>query len=217
MTRSTSAIPHPEVLAQARTSARKKAALRDLLNSDATRCPPTGRCRPPISVTAHGALDLCPSVEHQQPMFRRLGNFIRFSPRTNAVQPGRNDQPRDPLDFSATSPLPRPLSGHTSHQGRSVMNPGENSRQLQITPPSPSPFTPRIHNVSSLWPVRRSHPQPRIVDVPLAQAKERNAAAGAPKKDEDIVPDEYLDPPSPNPNSQQPAAAVQTCHWRAWR
>ncbi|KAG2738105.1 hypothetical protein P692DRAFT_20759647, partial [Suillus brevipes Sb2] len=67
----------------------------------------------------------------------------------------------------------------------------------------------------------------RIVDVPLAQAKEarsvhflflfkvscmnsqRNAAAGAPKKDEDIVPDEYLDPPSPNPDSQQQATAVQ--------
>lgn len=38
---------------------------------------------------------------------------------------------------------------------------------------------------------------------------QRNAAAGASKKDEDIVPDEDLDPPSPNPDSQQSAAAVQ--------
>jgi hypothetical protein len=38
---------------------------------------------------------------------------------------------------------------------------------------------------------------------------QRNATAGAPKKDEDTVPDEYLDPPSPNPDSQQPAAVVQ--------
>ncbi|KAG1731667.1 hypothetical protein EDD22DRAFT_390879 [Suillus occidentalis] len=150
------------------------------------------------------------TVEPQQPRLLRLSNFIRFSPRTNAVRPGQNDQPRDPLDFSATSPLPRPLPGHTSTQGRSYMNPGENFRQLPTTPSSPSPFTPRIHNVSSLWPVRGGHTQPRIVDVPLAQAKERNAAAGAPKKDEDIVPDEYLDPPSPNPDSQQQAAAVQT-------
>jgi hypothetical protein len=45
---------------------------------------------------------------------------------------------------------------------------------------------------------------------------QRNAAAGAPKKDEDIVPDEYLDPPSPIPDSQQPAAAVQTSTG-AWR
>ncbi|KAG2739949.1 hypothetical protein P692DRAFT_20840906 [Suillus brevipes Sb2] len=150
------------------------------------------------------------TVEPQQPMLLRLSNFLHFSPSTNAVRPGRNVQPRDPLDFSATSPLPHPLSGHTSTQGRSVMNPGENSRQPATTPSSPSPFTPRIRNVSSLWPVRGSHTQPHIVDVPLAQAKERNAAAGAPKKDEDIVPDEYLDPPSPIPDSQQPAAAVQT-------
>ncbi|KIK33194.1 hypothetical protein CY34DRAFT_18518 [Suillus luteus UH-Slu-Lm8-n1] len=148
------------------------------------------------------------TVEPQQPMLLRLGNFLRFSPRTNAVRPGQNDQPCDPLDFSATSPLPRPLPGHNSTQGRSDMIPGDNSRSLPTTPSSPSPFT-RIHNVSSWWPVRGGHTQPRIVDVPLAQAKERNAAAGAPKKDEDIVPDEYLDPPSPNPNSQQPAAALQ--------
>ncbi|KAG1753095.1 hypothetical protein EDD22DRAFT_850552 [Suillus occidentalis] len=87
------------------------------------------------------------------------------------------------------------------------MNLGENSRQVPTTPSSPSLFN--IRSVSSLWPVRGNHTQIRIVDVPLAQAKERNAAAGAPKKDEDIVPDEYLDPPSPNPDSQQQAAAVQ--------
>jgi hypothetical protein len=38
---------------------------------------------------------------------------------------------------------------------------------------------------------------------------QRNAAAGAPGKDEGIVPDEYFDPPSPNSHSQQPPAAVQ--------
>jgi hypothetical protein len=78
-------------------------------------------------------------------MFFRLGNFLRFSPRMNAVRPGRIDQFRDPLDvcmflsflafvfdptfvlqFSATLPLPRPLSRHTSTQGRSDVNPGEN-------------------------------------------------------------------------------------------
>ncbi|KAG2738715.1 hypothetical protein P692DRAFT_201429434 [Suillus brevipes Sb2] len=66
----------------------------------------------------------------------------------------------------------------------------------------------RIHDLSSWWPVRGSHAQSNIVDVPLAQAKERNAAAGAPKKDEDIVPDEYFDPLSPNSDSQQAATAV---------
>ncbi|KAG2758287.1 hypothetical protein P692DRAFT_2017782 [Suillus brevipes Sb2] len=77
--------------------------------------------------------------------------------------------------FSATLPLPRPLSGHTSTQGRLHMNSGENSRSLSIPrspATSPSAFTTRIHHLSSWWPVRGSHAQPNIVDVPLAQAKE---------------------------------------------
>jgi hypothetical protein len=97
------------------TSARKKAALRDVLNvrissfthyinhsspllqSDATR-PAAGRRRPPISVTP-----LAPRaaliVEPQQSIFLRLSNFLRFSPSTNAARPGRKDQSScDPLD-----------------------------------------------------------------------------------------------------------------------
>jgi hypothetical protein len=46
------------------------------------------------------------------------------------------------------------------------------SRQLPTTSSSPSPFAASIRNISSLWPVRGGHTQPRIVDVPLAQAKE---------------------------------------------
>ncbi|KAG1762992.1 hypothetical protein EV702DRAFT_1052004 [Suillus placidus] len=101
------------------------------------------------------------------------------------------------------------------------MNPGESSRPLSTTRSSAAPpttFADPIHHISSWWPVRGGHAQPRIVDVSLAQAKEarsihfliRNAAAGAPKRNKDIVPDEFLDPPSPNPDSQQPTGAVQT-------
>ncbi|KAG2336712.1 hypothetical protein BDR05DRAFT_1005641 [Suillus weaverae] len=188
--------------------ARKKLARRDLLNSDATR-PPAGRRRPSIPAIPMVPRPL-PTVEPQQPMFLRLSKLLRFSPRTNAV---RNDQPHDPLDFSATLPLPHPFSGRTSTQGLSNMNPSKNSQLLQTTRSSAAPpttFAGRIHYLSSWWPVRGGHARPRIIDVPLAQAKERNVAAGAPKKDEDIVPDEYLDPPSPNPDSQQPAGAVET-------
>ncbi|KIK41808.1 hypothetical protein CY34DRAFT_805627 [Suillus luteus UH-Slu-Lm8-n1] len=190
----------PDVLAEAQTIARKSRALSDLLNSDATHRPTAGRRRPPIH-----AIPMVqrppPTTDPRQPMFLRLSKRLRFSPHTNPVH-----HDRDPLDFSATSPLPRPLSGHTSTQGRSHMNSDENSGS-STTPPTT--FPSRIPHLSSWWPLRRGHAQPRIVDVPLAQAKERNAAAGAPKKDEDIVPDEYLDPPSPNPNSQQQATAVQ--------
>ncbi|KAG2052490.1 hypothetical protein BDR06DRAFT_973067 [Suillus hirtellus] len=47
------------------------------------------------------------------------------------------------------------------------------------------------------------HALPPIVDVPFAKAKERNIAAGAPGKDPDIVPDEYLDAVEPDPDMQQ--------------
>ncbi|KAG2052487.1 WD40 repeat-like protein [Suillus hirtellus] len=47
------------------------------------------------------------------------------------------------------------------------------------------------------------HATTPVVDVPFAKAKERNAAAGAPGKDPDIVPDEYLDAVEPDPDTQQ--------------
>ncbi|KAG1764122.1 hypothetical protein EDD22DRAFT_884543, partial [Suillus occidentalis] len=144
-----------------------------------------------------------PTINPQQPIFGRLSKLLRFS-HTNPVH---HDQPRDPLDFSATSPLPRPLSGHTSTQGRSHVNSGE--LQSSATPPTTS--AARIPHPSSWWPVRgwscASH---AFADVPLAQAKERNACSGCShRRTEDIVPDEYLDPPSPDPDSQQQTTAVQ--------
>ncbi|KAG1805532.1 uncharacterized protein BJ212DRAFT_1391321, partial [Suillus subaureus] len=51
-----------------------------------------------------------------------------------------------------------------------------------------------------------------ISDVPLAQGKERNAAADAPRKDDQCIPDEdrVSLPPSPNPDSRQLTTAGQT-------
>ncbi|KAG1821532.1 WD40-repeat-containing domain protein [Suillus subaureus] len=192
----------PDVLAQATPPS-------DLLNSNVTLRPAAGRCRPPIPTT-HLVQRPLPAIDLQQPMFARLGKLLRFS-FTNALRPGQKDQPRDPLDFSATLPLPIPLSGHTSTQGHSDVNSVENYRLLSTTrAPTilPTTFTALIHYLTSWWPVRGGHAQPSVVDIPLAQAQERNVAADAPKKDEDIVPIEYLDPPTPNPDSQQSAAVA---------
>ncbi|KAG2345951.1 WD40 repeat-like protein [Suillus weaverae] len=54
------------------------------------------------------------------------------------------------------------------------------------------------------------HAAPPVVDDPFAQGKERNAAAGAPGKDPDIVPyeDQDLDTTQPDPNTQQQQQAV---------
>ncbi|KAG1838559.1 WD40-repeat-containing domain protein [Suillus subluteus] len=92
----------PDILTQARAIARKKSALRDILNSDATRRPPAGHRRPPISPIPMAPRSP-PRRDPQQPTFLRLSNLLRFSPRANRV-PVRHIQPRDPLDV-----------GHDSH------------------------------------------------------------------------------------------------------
>ncbi|KAG1780505.1 hypothetical protein EV702DRAFT_1193978 [Suillus placidus] len=115
---------------------------------------------------------------------------------------------------------PTSLGAHLN-SGTFGYDPGESSRPLSTTRSSAAPpttFADPIHHLSSWWPVRGGHAQSPIVDVPLSQAKEicsihfliRHAAAGALKKDKNIVPIEYLDPPSPNPDSQQPDRAGQT-------
>ncbi|KIK31961.1 hypothetical protein CY34DRAFT_19407 [Suillus luteus UH-Slu-Lm8-n1] len=154
----------PDVLTQARTIARKKQALGDLQNSDAT----CGCCRPPIH-TIPIAQRPPPTIDQHQPIFGCLNKLFCFS-RTNPVH---HDQPHDPLDFSATAPLPCPLSRHTSTH----TNSGENSRSLPITRSS-AKFAARIPHPSSWWSVRGGHAQPRIADVPLAQAKEVHSCVG---------------------------------------
>ncbi|KAG1762206.1 hypothetical protein EDD22DRAFT_970166 [Suillus occidentalis] len=91
----------PDVLAQARNIAHKKLNFNHLLHSHATR--PVGQRKPPIYAIPT-VQRTQPTRDPQQPAFRRLGNLLRFS-HANTV-PVRNTQPRDPLDFPATLPLP---------------------------------------------------------------------------------------------------------------
>ncbi|KAG2118379.1 hypothetical protein DEU56DRAFT_144911 [Suillus clintonianus] len=76
-------------------------------------------------------------------------------------------------------------------------------------PPAAAPTTFKAH-VRHLFTWRPDHAAPPVVDVPFAKGKERNAAADAPGRDEDLVPDEYFDdfPQDPNstqrPNTQEP-------------
>ncbi|KIK32488.1 hypothetical protein CY34DRAFT_814253 [Suillus luteus UH-Slu-Lm8-n1] len=114
----------PDILAraQARTIVPQKPALAlsDPLNPDGTRRLVAGCRKQPIYVppAVHPPLATTP----REPSFH-LSKLLRFSPRTNALWPGRNNQPGDPLDFPATSPLP--LNRHTSPPlpgGRSLFN-----------------------------------------------------------------------------------------------
>ncbi|OAX34020.1 WD40 repeat-like protein [Rhizopogon vinicolor AM-OR11-026] len=74
--------------------------------------------------------------------------------------------------------------------------------------PAPITFKTRLAN---WWSAHAGHAAPPIVNVLIAPGKQRNAAAGAPKQqDEELVRDEYCDDDLPlkNPNSQQSTAAA---------
>ncbi|KAG2342019.1 WD40 repeat-like protein [Suillus weaverae] len=134
-----------------------------LLNSDATRH--AVRRKPPISVISPVPRPLTVTTDLPQPVF--LGFLRKFlhSSRTDAVPPIRTNEPRNLLDFPATAPLPRPL-----------VNPHENFR---ITPAPPttqsttSTSTTFKSHLSTWWPIQTGNASPAIVNVPLAQAKER--------------------------------------------
>ncbi|KAG1815672.1 uncharacterized protein BJ212DRAFT_1357895 [Suillus subaureus] len=135
------------------------------------------------------------------------------------MTPVRTDQPRDPLDFPATLPLPHspPHTAQATSQAHSDMDPYENARPIstphttQSSATAPTTFKTRLDRLSTWWPPRASHPLPPIVDVPLAPGKLRYATAGAPTFDDDLIRDEdYVPPtPTPHPNSQRPSTVVQ--------
>ncbi|KAG1799683.1 uncharacterized protein HD556DRAFT_58667 [Suillus plorans] len=53
------------------------------------------------------------------------------------------------------------------------------------------------------------HAMPPVVDVPFAQGRQRNAAAGAPGSEHSLIRDEdYHEPPTPDPNSRQQKQTV---------
>ncbi|KAG2093915.1 uncharacterized protein F5147DRAFT_720483 [Suillus discolor] len=136
----------------------------------------------------------------QRPAFLHyLRKLLPSSSRTNALRPIQNHEPSDPLDFPATLPLPPNYSpsGQATTQSRSARLPPASQSSTAV----PTTFKSRIRHLSARLP---------IVDVPLAQGKERNAAAGAPpKRNDDWIPDEdhVFPPPSPTPGSQPQSAA----------
>ncbi|KAG1802350.1 uncharacterized protein BJ212DRAFT_1439180, partial [Suillus subaureus] len=137
-----------------------------------------------------------PTIDPQQPSFLRYLRKLLPS-FSDAVRPIRNGEPRDPLDFPATSPLPPNRFPPTQATTK--------SRSARLLPASQSSTATPTTFISRI----RSARLP-IVDAPLAQGKERNAAAGAPPKDDDdlIRDEDYVSPPpSPTPGSQPRSAA----------
>ncbi|KAG2116789.1 hypothetical protein DEU56DRAFT_984917 [Suillus clintonianus] len=155
----------PDVLAQARTSARKKSTLNDHLNSDATRRAPSVRRRPPIPVTPM-VQRLPPTMNPQQPISLRLRQLFRFSPRKNAAV-----QLHNPLDVPATLPLPSSLGqAATRFEHFEISSP----------PPQNRPVTQSLRQHLPFLVPRHSHVPP-VVEVAPGRKFTRLAAANLPE------------------------------------
>ncbi|KAG1807274.1 uncharacterized protein BJ212DRAFT_756172 [Suillus subaureus] len=127
------------------------------LQSDATRRPPAGHRRPPISAIPI-TLRPPPTGDPQQPTFLGLSKLSRFS-RANAVRSGWKEQSCDPLDFPATLPLPP----NRLHEESTASTPLPGGRAF---------FNP-IRSSSDKGKQNGREPKRKavkVVDVPLGQA-----------------------------------------------
>ncbi|KAJ8586681.1 WD40 repeat-like protein [Rhizopogon salebrosus TDB-379] len=156
-------------------------------SSDATRRPATVR-RNQVS-PSFALLPPRPSpttYSHQSTFIGHLRKHLPFSFGIDSVPRVQIDDPRDPLDS-------RP------HAAASII----------LAPAPPSTVRSSLRHMSNWWPARTGHALPPIVDVPLAQGKERNAAAGARKGNGGYRRDEDFDTPPPPPNSDpEPTSAL---------
>ncbi|KAG2746747.1 hypothetical protein P692DRAFT_20835855 [Suillus brevipes Sb2] len=82
----------------------------------------------------------------------------------DVVRPIRTNEPRNPLDFPATVPLPRPYAHAQENFQPST---------TQSSAPASSTFKSRLHHLSTWRPFQTGHTSPAIVNVSLAQGKER--------------------------------------------
>ncbi|KAG1829225.1 WD40-repeat-containing domain protein [Suillus subalutaceus] len=107
-------------------------------------------------------------------------------------------------------PRPQQRPGHLKRVGLALTR---SPRPPPAPPTTPPPVAiaatskTRLRHLFTRPPHHTTHP---IIEVPFAKGKERNAAADAPGKDPDIVPYEYqdLDTTQPDPNTRQQQQAV---------
>ncbi|KAG2105036.1 WD40-repeat-containing domain protein [Suillus discolor] len=170
----------PEILASVgpvpegrQTSSKTNPTFERLLESDATRRRRNLATSPAISFPPRLQKPL-PTTESQRPTFLlHLRRFLRFSPSTNAVPPVQHGQPRDPLDFPATSPLPprRSLSAQaTTHP---------DDFEMSSQPRTSDGVTQFLRHLSSR--ISRPNHGPPVFEVAAGRKVTRLAAANLPE------------------------------------
>lgn len=165
--------------------------LERLLQSDATRRPAAVRRNPGTLSFTPRQQRPPPTTDQQQPIYLRLSKFLHLSSRTNAGPPVRSNQPRDPLDFSATLPLPSNPSRQAANQ----------FSDFEISSPSYSSngVTQFLQQHLPFLIPRHSH-GPRVVEVAAGRKVTRLAAARFP---EYRKVDDTRHPPSQQPGVPQ--------------
>ncbi|KAG1735448.1 hypothetical protein EDB19DRAFT_1104641 [Suillus lakei] len=114
-----------------------------------------------------------PTTDQEQPIYLRLSRLFHFSSRTN-TPPVRNNQPRGPLDFSATLPLPSNPS--LLRQTTTQVNDFEIS-----SPPRPSNGVAHFLQQHLPFLIPRHGHGPPVVEVAAGRKFTRLAAAKLPE------------------------------------
>ncbi|KAG1805669.1 uncharacterized protein BJ212DRAFT_849776 [Suillus subaureus] len=151
-----------------------------------------------------------PATESQQPTFlHHLRRFLRFSSTMNAVQHG---QPRDPLDFPATLPLPRTRS----LSARATTHP--DNFEMSSQPRTSNGVTQFLRHISSR--ISRPNHGPPVLEVAAGRKVTRLAAANFPeyrKVDDTRYPSRQ--PEAPQDTESSDIDSLPDVHWMPprWR
>ncbi|KAG2744608.1 hypothetical protein P692DRAFT_20893423, partial [Suillus brevipes Sb2] len=187
-------------------------ALSDPLNPDGTRRLIAGCRKRPIYIPP--AVHPPPTTTLQQPSFR-LSKILRFSPRTNALRPGRNEHPRDPLDVvdsimapqvPATLPLPSSLSSQAATQF--------NHFETGSPPPRSNRVTQSLRQYLSFFAPKHSLTPP-VVEVAPGRKVTRLVAFKLPeyKKVDDTRHPSTQQPTVPQENDTSDSDSLPDVHW----
>ncbi|KAG2087457.1 WD40-repeat-containing domain protein [Suillus discolor] len=193
---------HPTSLLRLVYAFLANSTLNDLLHSDATRRPPAGRLRQPISVIPRPQRPP-PTIDSQQPAFVRIRKLLHFSSRTNVTPPA---QPRNPLDVPATLPLPSSLSGQTATRF---------DHFEMSSPPHPSNRVTQFLRQRLSFLVPRHSLVPPVVEVAPGRKVTRLAAAKLPeyKKVDDTRHPSSQQATMPQENDSTDIDSLPDVHW----
>lgn len=201
----------PDILARLRPvshtqhgSSKTNRTFEHLLESDATHRRRNPATSPAISFPPRLQQPL-PATESQQTFLHHLRRILRLSSPVNAAPREHHGQPRDPLDFPATSPLPptRSLSQNTTHP---------DNFKMSSQPRTSNGVMQSLQHLSSR--ISRPNHGPPVLEVAAGRKFTRLAAANFPdyrKVDDTRHPSQQ--PGAPQDTESSDIDSLPDVHW----